>query len=172
MKNLLALACILWGLAAFCQKESLSISWPQEYHFKEISNQSEGQVHITEMVPEKEDGENWTLLTETMVIKGAVVPATAVIVQLFEQSTRSESPDAKLTVLEADDKAKNIWVIFKVETPKFPDDPLPESQLYYAIQGAEGLYVNFIAIKEKELTKEFISRWSAVFKASKLVSQL
>lgn len=170
MKNLLAMACTLWSLAGFCQKESLTIDWPKEYHFKEITNQSEGQVHITELVPEKEDGDNWTLLAETMVIGGAVVPSAAVITQLFEQSSKSESPDAKLTVIASDDTAKNIWVLFKVETPKFPDDPKPESQLYYAIQGAEGLYVNFVAIRKKELPKDFITKWSAVFKASKLVT--
>lgn len=62
-------------------------------------------------------------------------------------------------------------MLFKVETPSFPNDPKPESQLYYAIQGESTLFVNFIAIKEKKLPKDFIDKWSKVFKECEFVYQ-
>ncbi len=170
MKNFFALAFLLCGLTAFCHKESLSVNWPPEYKFKEITNEDNGQIRIVEMVPEKESAEKWTLLVQTMFVKDAKIPSTDLIVKLFEQSSKANAPDAKLTVLEADDAGANIWVLFKVETPKFNDDPKPESQLYYATVGAQGLHIDFVAIKKKELPKDFVTKWSAVFKAAKLVS--
>jgi hypothetical protein len=56
-------------------------------------------------------------------------------------------------------------VLFKVETPSFPNDPKPESQLWYVIQGEKTLHSMFIAKKEKTLSKEFIKKWSKVFKS-------
>jgi hypothetical protein len=72
-------------------------------------------------------------------------------------------------VIEKNDTAKNVWVLFKVETASFPNDPVPESQLYYAIQGDKTLYVTFIATKEKALSSDFLLKWSKVFKESELL---
>jgi len=45
----------------------------------------------------------------------------------------------------------------------------PESQLYYIVQGNCSLYSNFVAIKEKSLTNEFVGKWKRVFKSSEFV---
>jgi hypothetical protein len=71
--------------------------------------------------------------------------------------------------VESNDITKNIWVLFKVETPGFPNDPKPESQLFYAVQGEVTLYVNFIALKT--LSNDFINKWTKVFKSSEFVFQ-
>jgi len=106
-----------------------------------------------------------------MSLKNTKIESTDQVVEMYRQSSQKESPKAKLTVIEDNNKVKNIWVLFKVETPSFPNDPNPESQLYYAIQGEVALYINFIAIKEKTLSKDFLSKWTKVFKNSELVYQ-
>ena len=72
-------------------------------------------------------------------------------------------------MIEKDDKAKNPWILFKIEAPNFTNDKNPESQLYYIIQGEQSLYSNFVAIKEKKLSSEFIDKWTKVFKSSEFV---
>jgi hypothetical protein len=103
------------------------------------------------------------------VIKESKIESTDQVVEMYRQSSQKESSKAKLTVLEDNNKEKNIWVLFKVETPSFSNDPNPESQLYYAIQGEKTLYINFIAIKEKTLSNDFLSKWTKVFKNSEFV---
>lgn len=170
MKKCFALLLLVAATACFAQKqENLKLNWPEEYKWKIATNQEDGQVHFVEVIPGKETLEKWTMLGTMMSLKNVKLTTTAEIVGIYKNASMSESPDAVLTILESDDKAKNIWVVFKVETPKFPNDPVPESQLYYVIQGEETLYVNFIAIKEKTLGKTFIDKWTKVFKASEFV---
>jgi len=171
MKKIFCLIAVLCATLLFSQQkqESLKINWPEEYKWKTITDQEKEQIHFIEVIPGNETGKKWTLLGTMTSIKGIHYTVTSKITDLYKKSSLAESPDAKLTLLEKDDTAKNIWIIFKVETPRFPDDPVPESQLYYAIQGEETLYVNFIAVKKKTLQNDFIEKWSTVFKASRLV---
>ena len=106
-----------------------------------------------------------------MSLKNTKITKTEQVVEMYRQSSLKESPKAKLTVLESNDTTNNIWVLFKIETPSFPNDPKPESQLYYAIQGEATLYVNFIALKERTLPNDFTIKWTKVFKASEIVNQ-
>jgi len=155
---------------AFAQ-ESLKIEWPKEHKMQVASDQPTGQVRMQELVPEKETLDKWTLMGNMMSMQGVKLPSTKNVVDLYTQASQKNSPNAKVTVLESDDTAKNIWVLFKVESPNFLDDPKPESQLYYAIQGDDGLYVNFIAIKKAKLPQAFVDKWTKVFKASQLVKE-
>ena len=168
MKKLLLFSVLLIMNICFGQ-ESLKIDWPKEDKLKIESDQTDGPTHMVELIPEKETFEKWTLMATMMTIKGVKIPTTAQIAGLFKQSALQNAPESKMTILESDDNAKNIWVLFKIESPKFNNDPKPESQLYYAIQGDEGLYVNFVAIKKKNLDSKFIEKWSKVFKASQLI---
>ena len=71
-------------------------------------------------------------------------------------------------IIEKDSTSKNFWAIFKVENPSFPNDPLPESQLWYVIHGDSTLYANFVAIRKASLSDEFVAKWTKVFKSSRL----
>ena len=97
--------------------------------------------------------------------KNTIVPDVDIIIKIYEEATLKESPLAKLTILEKSKEGEGIWVLFKVETPSFPNDPKPESQLWYVIQGEKTLHSMFIAKKEKTLSKEFIKKWSKVFRS-------
>jgi hypothetical protein len=153
------------------RRENLKIVWCEEYKWKIASNQENEATHFLEIIPGKDKIQSWTMLGTMMSLKNTKIAKTEQVVDMYRKSSLKESPKAKLTVIESDDTAKNIWVLFKIETPSFPNDTNPESQLYYAIQGEATLYVNFIAIKEKTLPNEFLAKWAKVFKESELVYQ-
>ena len=153
------------------KEENLKIVWCEEYKWKIASNQEDKTTHFLEIIPGKDKIEKWTMLGMMMSLKNTKITKTEQVVEMYRQSSLKESPKAKLTVLESNDTTNNIWVLFKIETPSFPNDPKPESQLYYAIQGEATLYVNFIALKERTLPNDFTIKWTKVFKASEIVNQ-
>jgi hypothetical protein len=153
------------------KEENLKTVWPEEYKWKIASNQEDKTIHFLEIIPGKERVEKWTMLGTMMSMKNTKIASIDQVVGMYKESSLKQSPKAMLTILEKNDTAKNVWVLFKVETPSFPNDPKPESQLYYAIQGEKTLYVTFIAIKEKTLSNDFLIKWSKVFKNSELVYQ-
>ena len=152
-------------------QENLKIVWPEEYKWKIGSNQENDNQHMTEMIPRNESIDKWTIIGTMIAFKGAKnVPMDAAMNLMFDQAKKNAiSPT--LTLVEKNDTAKNAWIIFKIEAPGFKNDKTPESQLFYIIQGNSSLYSNFVAIKEKTLSKEFVDKWTAVFKKSELVYQ-
>jgi hypothetical protein len=151
------------------QGENLKIVWPEEYKWVVGSNQEDKSVHMMELIPGNETLQKWTMMGNMLSIKGAKnVPMDVAVNMTFEQA-KQQAPKAKLTVIEKDEKAKNPWVLFKIEAPNFLNDKNPESQLYYIIQGNDALYSNFIALKEKTLKDDFVAKWTKVFKASEIV---
>jgi hypothetical protein len=151
------------------KEENLKVVWPEEYKWKIGSNQEDNTMHFLEIIPGKESISKWTLLGTMMSVKNTRIVSTGQVLEMYTAQSQKASPKAKLTVIEKNDTAKNVWVLFKVETASFPNDPLLESQLYYAIQGDKTLYVTFIATKEKTLSNDFLLKWSKVFKESELL---
>lgn len=169
MKNLFTITLFLltanWGLS----QESLKIIWLEKYEWKLLSNQEDGNFHMIELIPGKETAENWTMLGEMLSIKGALnVPMENAKNLMFEQ-TKVDKPNAKLSVVEKDEKDEYPWILFKIEDPDFKGDKKTESQLWYIRQGKTALYVNFIAKKQKQLEDDFVEEWSKVFKESEIV---
>lgn len=169
MKNLIFLIfSFLIASFAFGQ-ESLKIHWLEEYEWKVLSNQEDENMHLIELVPGKEDGQNWTMLGQMMSIKGVKdLPMDEAQKLMFEQ-TKTNAPNAKLTFIEKDDNDEHPWILFKIESPNFINDKSPESQLWYIRQGETSLFVNFIAQRKKKLKTDFVNEWSKVFKESKVV---
>ncbi|MDX5348720.1 MAG: hypothetical protein LPJ89_10150 [Hymenobacteraceae bacterium] len=168
---LLLLTCL--AANAFCQgkNENLKIVWPEEYKWKVISNQEDESVHVLQLIPGNESAEQWTVMGQMAAQKNFKAESVEQILNAFKQASEQESPKAKFTVLQKSSKPDSIWALFKVETPSFPNDPVPESQLYYVVQGEITLYFNFVAVKKKKLSKEFIDEWTKVFMNSELVYQ-
>ena len=171
MKNTIAAAVLLLCTVisyAQVKKETLSIAWPSEIKFKVGGEEELENMHTINYIKQEEASDKWTLLvtTSAMDIQRA---SPAGMIEMFQVSSKEASEDSKLTVLEKSGKVKNPWVLFKVETPRFPYDPQPQAQLYYVVQGNNLLFVNYAAVREPVLTKAFTDKWAAVFKASKLV---
>jgi hypothetical protein len=162
---------ILLTSGAFAQEkiENLKIVWPEEYKWKVGSNQEDGAMHMLELIPGNEKIDKWTIMGTMMSIKGAKnVPMDKVMAAMFEQAKKN-APKATVTLIEKNEDVKNHWIIFKIEAPRFNNDKNPESQLYYVVQGESSLYSNFVAVKEKTLSDDFVTKWKLIFKASELV---
>lgn len=167
------LLCLLfigpYGATGQIQSERLKLDWPDEYNFKVGSNQENETQQLIELIPEKETLENWTMMGSMMSIKNVRnVPMDKAMEMMFSQAKQA-SDHTKLTFIEKDDKALNPWVLFKIETADYKDSPNPESQVYYIVQGRRALYINMIALKKKELPKDFVDTWSGIFKKAEVV---
>ena len=167
---LFLLTLIILTIPSFGQtQENLKITWPEEYKWKIGSNQEDDTQQMLELIPGNESVDKWTIIGTMLSIKGVKgVPMDVAMNLMFDQA-KQNAINAKLTLIERNDTAKNAWIIFKIESPRFKNDKNPESQLYYIIQGNSSLYSNFVAIKEKTLSKEFIDKWTKIFKSSELV---
>ncbi|NOU59652.1 hypothetical protein [Marinifilum caeruleilacunae] len=169
MKKFLLMTILIASTNLLFSQESLKIDWLDKYEWEILSNQENDNIHVIEIIPGKEEAENWTLLGQMMSIKGAVnVPMDKAKDLMFEQA-KATSPKAKLTLIEKNQEDEFPWILFKIENPYFKNDKKPESQLWYIRQGKTSLYVNFIAMKKKKLKDEFVEEWSNVFKASEIV---
>jgi hypothetical protein len=174
MKRLLTLLftiCILCTHSFAQKKETLKIVWPEEYKWKIGSNQETETVHMIELIPGNETVEKWTIIGTMMSYKGAQGFPVDKAMNLMYDQAKQNAADAKLTLIEKDEAAKHPWILFKIESPSFKDDPTPESQLYYIIMGETSLYSNFVALKKAKLDDAFVSKWKAIFKASEFVYQ-
>jgi hypothetical protein len=172
MKKKLAGVLVLIGFVVTTQAqektENLKITWPEEYRWKIATNQEDEKVHLIELIPYHEKIENWSIMGTMMSFKGVKgVPMNKAMNMMFDLASQ-QAPKAKITELEKDEKAVHPWILFKIESPRFKSDNHPESQLYYIVQGESSLYANFVAIKEKKISKEFISKWKPVFRAGRL----
>ncbi|MEO8146529.1 MAG: hypothetical protein ABI723_02775 [Bacteroidia bacterium] len=150
--------------------EKLITGWPEEYKWKIIANKLDTVIHLefTEIVPDDESAAKWTILGYMGVSRNLIAPNLDKVIRVFTNAALKESAKAKVTVLERDDTTKNFWAIYKIETPDYPNDPTPESQLTYVIQGETSLFQTFVAIKEASLSQEFVDKWTNILKGSKL----
>ena len=161
-------------LTQFCgneqQKgESLSLYFPENENWKIGDNQENEEQQVLDMIHSNETIDKWTELTNMTSIKGLKgITVDKAMDIMFEQS-KQNSPKAKLTFIEKNENTEYPWIIFTIESPYFKDDKIPESQLWYIIQGNQGLYTNFRAIKKATITEEQKQKWTAFFKTGKIV---
>ena len=149
--------------------ESLALEWLHTADWKVADDQDDGQQHIIDLVHENESIDKWTELGNMTSLKGMVgLPIDTAMYMMF-WSAIATAPDAKLTLIQQGVTQDCEWSIFSIEAPGFTDDTIPESQLWYVIQGKEGLYTNFIAIKKSKLPDDFKAKWSAFFQKGRLV---
>ena len=151
--------------------ESLMLNWPDNEHWKVGSDQENNEEHLIELIHENETIDKWTELGTMMSIKGAVNVPVDTSMQLMFRSALNTAPKAKLTFIQKDDHAEYPWIIFLIESPGFTNDNTPESQLWYIVQGKQGLYANFVALKKAKIPDDFKKKWVAFFKTGKVVYQ-
>jgi hypothetical protein len=151
--------------------ESLMIEWPKEGKWKVGSSQENEKMHMLEIIHEDESLENWTEMGTMMSLKAVRIDDIEKVMTLMYQQSKQNAPDAKLTFIEKKDDAKYPWILFSIEAPAFKNNPKPESQIWYCIQGEKTLYNNFIAFKKASISKDEVKKWSKIFKTSKIVSQ-
>lgn len=156
--------------SAFAQmRENLKIDWPAEYKWKIGAEQENDKQHMIDIIPGNETMDNWTIIGTMISFKGARNMTMDIVLNLMYDEAKKHGGDPTLTPIERNDTAENAWILFKIEAPYYKHLKNPESQLFYVIQGHSSLYSNFVAVKEKTLSPEFVDKWTKVFKASQLV---
>ena len=149
--------------------ESLKLDWPESEHWKVGDEQQDRRQHITDLIHEDESIDKWTELGNMTSIKGMVgIPVDTAMYMMF-LSALGAAPEAKLTFMQKGEIQECPWILFTIEAPGFKEDTMPESQLWYVIQGKQGLYTNFIAIKKPKLPEDFKTKWIAFFLKGRLV---
>lgn len=90
---------------------------------------------------------------------------------LAYEEIKQQAPKAKLTFIEKDENSEYPSIIFSIESPRFINDRMPESQLWYIIIGKQRLYTNFRAIKMAEISIEQKENWIKFFKNIKFKNE-
>ena len=171
-KQLIIICLILAGLASATQaQENLKIAWPGEIKWKIGSNQKSGNTRMVELIPENESMNNWTIIGTMVSIMGSTSVSEEKFMELTYNQTLKNAPKAKLTMIEKGIKSGSPWILFRIESPSFNNSKIPESQLYYIIQGKQALYSNFVAVKQPSLGVLFVEKWVKVFKNSALLDK-
>jgi hypothetical protein len=149
--------------------ENLRLDWPESEHWKVGDNQENGQQHVVDMIHEGETIDKWTELGNMSAVKGVKnIPMDTAMNMMFSYAQK-EAPAAKLTFIKKGEMQECPWIIFTIESPRFTSDPNPESQLWFILQGKQGLYTNFVAVKKAKLPEDFKTKWTAFFLKGKLV---
>ena len=153
------------------EKEVLKIDWPEEYKMKKALDIEDEKTRFVVFVPENETVDNWTILGSLVSYKKMKAPNVDIIIKSYEETFLKEEPSAKLTILEKNDRAENIWALFKIEAPFVSKKSNLEAQLVYVIQGEDDIHNAFVMIKEKTLSQKFVKKWSKIFKEGKLINE-
>ena len=149
--------------------ESLMLDWPESENWKLANSQETEQMMMIEIIHSNETLENWTEIGTMMSIKGVTnVPMDKAMGVMFDQA-KLKSPNAKLTFIEKDESVLFPWIIFTIEASSFTSDAIPESQLWYIVQGKQALYTNFRAVKKAVLPQDLKDKWTAFFKTGKVL---
>lgn len=158
---------IILYIPAFSQKkwEAISISWPAEYHWKEVKHEQQGNLYISMIIPGSEEPATASIIGSLSVYHGNSYPS----LDEMEKDYRSRmDTGTTMTVVERHPNGKHFWTLFKVETPVINKYPEPESDLYYVIQGDYGVYENYVGIRKPALSDDFVQKWSEIFKSAEL----
>jgi hypothetical protein len=145
--------------------EIFTINWPKEegWHIIKRDNNASSTVMMTVLLKGNETIENHSEIGTTYICNGSMyVPIENKIEELFQPL--KNTPTAKRTIIEKDEKAKYPWSILKIEYPI-------ESQIWYIIQGKNELYCTLWSTNQKEITPKSQEKWVKIFKSSKIISE-
>jgi hypothetical protein len=101
------------------QSETLQINWPKEYNWTLILNQRTDSTYQLQYLPEGANADDWKTMGLAEGYKDLRLDKMADMMNEIYQSTRAESPKAKLTHLKTDNSAKTSWILFKIEAESF-----------------------------------------------------
>ena len=138
MKHLLFIALFFFiHSIVFAQttNERLEINWPIKDRWKLYADNKDSLNHILEYAPQNATLMLWDTIIYVQAIKNIVAPNLDHVISSYSKGALKVCPQATFTVLEKDETSKNFWVIYKVEAPNYPNDPIPESQLCFIVQG-------------------------------------
>lgn len=152
-------------------EEYLRLDWPDSENWKVGDDQENSKQRVIDLVHSNETVDNWTELGNMTSYKGVKGIPVDTAMHLTFQEARKVSPNAQLTFIEKNETVECPWIIFTIEAPNFTTDVRPESQLWYIVQGKQGMYTNFWATKQAKISAESKAKWTAFFKSGRIVNK-
>ena len=165
---LVVLLSIAFRLTLVAQNERLILNFPTENKWKIIQNIQDSTSSKIIYIPENESEANWNtlvLITKAQFYKNHSMIEVA---NSFIKGAMDESPNAKATFLGKSGKNEKKWILLKTETPNFPNDPNPESDLFYVKEGTNWDFVICVMIKKKKFPKLIDDKWVKILKLTKI----
>ena len=168
MKKLVFLCLVLFSGMFFGQEieETLEVPWPKEQKWKQLYDKKGLTSRLVAYLPDKESETNWTIKGRILYLRYAAENDVADVIDAYKNTFENNAPDAKMKVLEiSKDRKKAIFKVENIQSEKLPHKV--ESELYYVFMGYDTVCIAFVSVKEKKLSKEFVKKWSEIFKNSK-----
>jgi hypothetical protein len=148
------------------RRERLAIAFPGAATWKLITDTLVDNFATRQYLPENETPEKWNQMVYAMTMENVQIADIDQAIKSFTDAATGKSSSAKVTLLSKENLPKRRRALFKVETPA-----VPESQLYYVVQGVKSFHAVFIAQKSATLSPAFIKTWGDIFRKSKLQSE-
>ena len=149
--------------------ESLMLYWPEDENWKMANSQETEQMLMIELLRNDETFDNWTEIGTMQSVKGAVGVPMDEAMNVIGDQAKNDCSDAKITLIDKDEKAEFPWVIFSVECASYKSSKTAESQIWYIVQGKDALYMNFRAVKKATVPEKTKEKWVAFFKTGKVM---
>ena len=168
MKKLIFLYLVLFSGMFFGQEieEILEVPWPKEQKWKQLYDKKGLTSRLVAYIPDKESETNWTIKGRILYLYYAAENDVADVIDTYKDTFENNASDAKMKVLEiSKDRKKAIFKVENIQSEKLPHKV--ESELYYVFMGYDTVCIAFVSVKEKKLSKEFVKKWSEIFKNSK-----
>jgi len=173
MKKIIFVFVVLFGQMFFGQEkeELLEINFPEEYEWNVVTNVENDDVRIIELVPAQENKEDWNLIFTYSYFKDPKKYNVEFLKNFYIESYKEDAPKGRVTILGESKKGERVWMLYKIENPKFIDKKNNGAVLYYTLHGDKNIHTLSVEIKEKSLSEEFVKKWSKVFKEGRLVNE-
>ena len=173
MKKIIFVFVVLFGQMFFGQEkeELLEINFPEEYEWNVVTNVENDIVRVIQLVPEKESKEDWSILLSYVYFKNLEKYNVELLKNIAIESFKKNAPKGRVTILGESKKGERVWMLYKIENPKFIDKKSNGAVLYYTLHGDKNIHTLSVEIKEKSLSEEFVKKWSKVFKEGRLVNE-
>ena len=168
MKKLIFLCLVLFSGMFFGQEieEILEVPWPKEQKWTQLYDKKGLTSRLVAYIPDKESETNWTIKGRILYLYYAAENDVADVIDTYKDTFENNAPNAKMKVLEiSKDRKKAIFKVENIQTEKLPHKVV--SELYYVFMGYDTVCIAFVSVKEKKLSKEFVKKWSEIFKNSK-----
>lgn len=148
-------------------KESLQLEWPESEGWKIANKTDYPEKEIIELLRNNETFENWKEIGTMMKYKNLPSAPLELMMNAMHNQAKKNCPDATLTLIEKDENANYPYILFKIEC----NSNNPESQVWQMIKGKKDQYINFRAVKRKEIPSDVQTKWVTFFKTARIISE-
>ena len=146
--------------------ESFLINWPEEekWFIAHSRLEGEGKVMVFEFLKEGESKETWTELASMTAHVGAKPENPQAIWQNLMAEAKNNFPNASVNLLKESLEGNFPYGTYCIEG-------IDQATICHLIKGNEGIYMNVVVFKEKEISEERKQKWTELFHNGQVMPQ-